>query len=103
VSDSSSNNLSKDFWKNSNALKNLGNPRQQEWEINKEISDEEISEAIFSTPNFKVCGLDGISMKFFKALITDKGDSEESSEINNMSSGFKYLKKKNLNQLYLEW
>jgi len=31
----------------------LGSPRQQEWDIKQGISDEENSEAILSTPNFK--------------------------------------------------
>jgi len=51
----------------------LGNPiRQQEWEINQDISNEEISYAISSTPNFKACDPDGIMMEFFKALIPGK-------------------------------
>jgi len=33
----------------------LGSPRQQEWNINQDISD-----AISSTPDFKACGSDGI-------------------------------------------
>jgi len=41
-----------------------------------------MSEVISSTPNFKACGPDGISMEFFKALIPAKDDSEESSENN---------------------
>jgi len=36
----------------------LGRPRQQEWDINQGISDEEICKAISSTPNFKACGPD---------------------------------------------
>ena len=59
-SDSSGHSLSKDYWKDSDALRNLGRPRQQEWNISQGISDEEISEAISSTPNFKACGPDGI-------------------------------------------
>jgi len=52
----------------------LGTLRQQEWEINQDISDEEISEAISSTPNFKACGSDDIPMKFIKVLISGKDD-----------------------------
>jgi len=37
-SDSSGHSLSKDFWKDSNALRNLGSPRQQEWEFNSDIN-----------------------------------------------------------------
>jgi hypothetical protein len=55
----------------------LGSPRQQERDINQGISDEEISEAISSTPNFKACSPNGIPMEFFKALIPCKYDSEE--------------------------
>ena len=85
--------MSKNFWKDSDALRNLGSLRQQEWEINQDIKDEEISEAISSTPNFKACGPDGIPMEFFKALIPGNNDSDESSENNNnISSGFKCLK-----------
>jgi len=47
----------------------LGSPRQQEWNINQGIRDEEISETISSTLNFKACGPDGIPMEFFKVLI----------------------------------
>jgi len=50
----------------------LRRPRQQEWNINQGISDEEICKAISSTPNFKACGPDGILMEFFKALIPCK-------------------------------
>ena len=68
-------------------------PRQQEWEIDRDISDEEIREAISSTPNFKACGPDGILVEFFKALTPGKDDSEEYSENNsNISSGFRCLK-----------
>ena len=71
----------------------MGRPRQQEWDINQGISDEEIFKAISSTPNFKTCGPDGIPMQFFKALIPGKDVSEESSDNNSIiSSGFKCLK-----------
>ena len=71
----------------------MGRPRQQEWDINQGISDEEICKAIFSIPNFKACGPDGIPMEFFKALIPCKDDSEGSNDNNsNISSGFKFLK-----------
>ena len=70
----------------------MGSPRQQKWEINQDISDEEISEAISCTSNFKARGPDGILMEFFKASISCKDDSEVSNENNfNISSGFKYL------------
>jgi len=36
ASDFSGPSLSKDFWKDSDAFRNLGNPRHQEWEINQE-------------------------------------------------------------------
>ena len=73
--DSSGHSLSEDFWKDSDALKNFGNPRQQEWEINQDISNEEISEVISSTLNFKACDSDGIPMEFFKTLIPGTNDS----------------------------
>ena len=92
-SDSSGHSLSKDFWKDSDTLRNLGIPRQQEWEINQGISDIEISKAISSIPDFKACDPEGIPMEFFKALIPCKNDSEESRENNsNISYGFKCLK-----------
>jgi len=79
--------------KDSNELRNFGNPRHQEWEINHDNIDEEISEIISSTPKFKVCSPDGIPIEFFKALNPCKDDSEESCENNsNISSGFKCLK-----------
>jgi len=92
--DSSGHSLSKDYWKDSDALRNFGRPRQQEWDINRGISDEnKISKAISSTPNFKACGPDGIPMEFFKALIPCKDDSEGSGDNNsNISSGFKCFK-----------
>jgi len=43
----------------------LGNPWQQEWEINQDISDDEINMVISTIPNFKACGPDGIPMEFF--------------------------------------
>ena len=90
---SSGHSLFKDYWKDSDALRNLGSPRQKEWDINQGICDKEVSEAISSMPNFKACGPDGIPMEFFKALIPCKDNSEESSENNsNISSGFKCLK-----------
>ena len=67
----------------------MGSLRKQEWDINQGISDEEISEAISSTPNFKACGPDGIPMELFKAFIPCKDNSEESCDNNsNNSSGF---------------
>jgi len=67
-SDSSGHSLSKDFWKDSDALKIFGSPRQQEWEIDQGISDKKISEAISSTPNFKSFGPDIIPMKIFQSF-----------------------------------
>ena len=58
----------------------MENPRKQKWEINQDIREEEISEVISSTFNFKACNPDGIPMEFFKALIPGKDDLEESSE-----------------------
>ena len=98
--DSSSHRLSIYFWKDSYVLWNFGNSRQQELEINKNISYEEIREVISSSPNFKACGSNGISMKFFKALIPCKDDSEEFMNLVKIivifslifSSSFKCLK-----------
>jgi len=61
-------------------------------------SDEEISEAISSTPNFKTCVPDGIPIEFFKALIPRKDDSEESSENNRKY----FIRTQSLNQSYFE-
>ena len=47
------------------------------------MKDEEISEAISSIPNFKVCDPDGIPMEFFKVMTPGKDNSEESSENNS--------------------
>ena len=58
----------------------MRSPRQQEWEINQRISDEEICEQISSMPNLKACSLYDILMEFFKALIPCKDDSKESSK-----------------------
>jgi len=71
----------------------LRSPRQQEWDINQGINDEEICEIISSTPNFKAHGPGDIPMEFFKALILGKDDSDDSCENNsNISSGFKCFK-----------
>jgi len=92
-SDSSDHSLSKDYWKDFDTQRNLGSPRQQEWDINQGISDEELSEAISSMPNFKTCSSDDIPMEFFEVLIPGKDDSEGSSEdSSNISSGLKCLK-----------
>jgi len=58
-------------------------------EINQDTSDEEINEAISSSPNFKACGPDGIPKEFFKSLISGKNDSNKSSE--NNSNNFIWL------------
>jgi len=43
--------------------------RHNEWDINQDISIEEIKEAILVTPNYKASSLDGIPIEFYKALI----------------------------------
>ena len=40
----------------------------QEWNINQDISIDEIVQAIESTPNFKASGPDNIPIEFFKSL-----------------------------------
>lgn len=86
--------LSRDFWKDADTLWNFGTPKVTRMgKLTKVLAIKKISEAIASTPNFKSCGPDAMSMEFFKVLIPGKGESEESSEYNsNISSGFlKYL------------
>lgn len=53
ASDPKGQSLSNDYWENSYIPKNFSETNHEDWDINQEISLEEIKEAIFSTPNFK--------------------------------------------------
>ena len=61
--------------------------------LTKILAMKKLAMRIWSTPNHKACGPDGISMEFFKALIPGKDDSEEYRENNsNITFGFKCFK-----------
>jgi len=63
--------------------------RHNEWDINQDISIEEIKEAILATPNYKASGPDGIPIEFYKALIPP----DDENSVNNSASGLNCLQK----------
>ena len=69
TSDPSGISLSLDYWSESTENEFLINLRNDEWDINQDISIDEIKFAILSTPNYKASGPDGIPIEFFKAEI----------------------------------
>jgi len=53
--------------------------RNEEWDINQDISIDEIKSAILSTPNYKASGPDDIPIEFYKAIVPGGEDNETSS------------------------
>ena len=78
ASDPSGISLSLDYWSESAENEFLISSRNDEWDINQDISIDEIKFAILSTPNYKASGPDGIPIEFFKAVVP-KGENSESS------------------------
>ena len=87
ASDPKGQSLSSNYWKNSYITKSIISEDHCEWNINQEISKEEIKEAILSTPNYKASGPDNIPIEFYKAMLPD--DTSDSSS----SSGLDFLHK----------
>ena len=91
ASDTKGHSLSVEYWENSYIPKCLLASDYDEWDINQEISKEEIITAIRSTPNYKASGPDGIPIEFFKAMIPqDTSESSDSSE-SSSNSGLDFL------------
>ena len=85
ASDPTGTSLSVDYWNNLPTNEFLLDFRDNEWDINQDISADEIRSAISSTPNFKASGPDDIPIEFFKALISNNDDdanNEPSSDMN---------------------
>jgi len=91
ASDSTGHSLYKPFWSNpaNHKLYNFSN--NIEWDINGEISIEEIRSAISDIPKFKASGPDDVPIEFFKAISTDLGNSDDSSDITNYGLSFLHL------------
>jgi len=87
ASDPTGTSLSVDYWNNLPTNEFLLDFRDNEWDINQDISADEIRSAISSTPNFKASGPDDIPIEFFKALISDNDDDAN----NEPSSGMNCL------------
>ena len=56
-------------WSNKFSNGTIRYTRHNEWDINQDISIEEIKEEILATPNYKASGQDEIPIEFYKALI----------------------------------
>ncbi|OUM58343.1 hypothetical protein PIROE2DRAFT_16411 [Piromyces sp. E2] len=93
-----SHSLSKDYWKNSYIPKYIIEKKHSEWEINQEISKEEIKAAILSTPNYKASGPDDIPIEFYKAMLSDN-DSDSNSGLEFLYKFYNVLKKDDLMNL----
>ena len=52
-------------WSNKFSNGTIRYTRHNEWDINQDISIEEIKEAILATPNYKALGPDGIPIEFY--------------------------------------
>ena len=69
ASDFTHRSLYKPFWSNPAWKSFLPIRKHKTWNINQEISREEIQKAILSIPNFKASGPDGIPIEFYKAIV----------------------------------
>ena len=80
ASDPKGYSLSYSYWNNSYIKKHIIADEHPDWDINQEISKDEIKEAILSTPNYKASGPDNIPIEFYKALLpNNNSDHTESS------------------------
>jgi hypothetical protein len=75
ASDSTGNSSNLEFWYQPPINKRFTCPRLEEWDINQEISLDEIIEAIRDTSNYKASGPDVIPIEFYKALISSDDDN----------------------------
>jgi len=94
-SDSSSNkNLHSDLERSHNSPdkvhSNFDFPILEEWDINQDITVEEITNAILATPNYKASGPDGVPIEFYKALIPfdDENNNDNSSGMHCLQALF---------------
>eukprot|EP00833_Pecoramyces_ruminatium_P003122 jgi/Orpsp1_1/1177154/evm.model.c7180000060391.1 len=79
ASDFSHCSLYKPYWFNP-AFRFIFKPwRNKAWDINQEISRDEIQKAILSIPNFKASGPDGIPIEFFKAMVYQDNPNDNSN------------------------
>jgi len=75
-SDPSGHSLYKPYWSNPANKELYDYKKNKEWDINQDISIDEIVSAIESTPNFKASGPDDIPIELFKALFYRNEDNE---------------------------
>ena len=79
ASDPSGVSLSLDYWSEPTSNEYCIDFSNEIWDINQDISLDEIQYAIQSTPNYKASGPDGIPIEFYKALISDIDNDESTS------------------------
>ena len=83
ASDPTGTSTSLDYWSEAPPSEFLIEFRNEEWDINQDISIDEIRSAILSTPNYKASGPDGIPIEFYKALVSEtEGDDVSSPGFN---------------------
>ena len=88
ASDPQGTSLSRNYWKNSYIPKQISVEDHCEWDINQEISKEEIKEAILSTPNYKASGPDNIPIEFYKAMLPNGSNSSGNSGLDSLHNLF---------------
>ena len=81
ASDPTATSISSNTWTNPPQNEFLVEFRDNEWDINQDISADEIRSAISSTPNFKASGPDDIPIEFYKALISNYDDNDDANNI----------------------
>jgi len=67
ASDTTGTSFSVEYWNNITPNEFLLDYRDNKWDINQNISTDEIQTTISSTPNFKASGSDDIPIEFFKS------------------------------------
>ena len=77
ASDPSGDSLNLDSWYDDPSNPRFFIRKRHEWDINQEISIDEIIDAITAIPNYKASGPDGIPIEFYKALISPSDSSED--------------------------
>jgi len=85
ASDFTHRSLYKPFWSNPAWKSFLPIRKHKTWNINQEISREEIQKAILSIPNFKASVPDGIPLEFYKAIVYKDNPK------NNSNYGYNFL------------
>jgi len=90
ASDPSGVSLDLDSWYATPSNSRFILPYNDEWDINQEISIEEIKTAIMNIPNYKASGPDEVPIEFFKALVPL---SDPEVDNNTIPSGLIFLHK----------